>query len=205
MRYDPGVASDYSYFAPAGNFLSLFELFEACVVLRQSKTATVSIEFSKEVKYSMPKEENRPKRRMHLRRNQHKKAIKKMNTRQKKKNACGAVIRTKKTPAAKQTQLVFSPAAKKDPHNFFRLRRQRCGTGKSVVRQAAPYLRENGLKNGIYDKKVRQRNVSPPILRPAWQYNNNIAFVSVQLTCSAITGIRGAKAGVSPTRRNLLV
>ena len=61
MRYDPGVASDYSYFAPGGNFLSLFELFDACFVLGQRKTATVLIEFSKEVKYSMPKEETRPK------------------------------------------------------------------------------------------------------------------------------------------------
>ena len=43
MRYDPGVAGDYSYFAPAGNFLSLFELFEAYFVLGRRRTATVSI------------------------------------------------------------------------------------------------------------------------------------------------------------------
>ena len=47
----PGLPGDYSYFAPVskvtGNLLSLFEQFEACFVLRQRKTATVPIEFSK--------------------------------------------------------------------------------------------------------------------------------------------------------------
>ena len=61
----PGLPGDYSYFARVpkvtGNFLSLFELFEACFVLRERKTATVSIEFSKEVKYSMQKEQTSPK------------------------------------------------------------------------------------------------------------------------------------------------
>ena len=61
----PGLPGDYSCFAPVakvtGNFLSLFELFEACFVLRQRKTATVSIEFSKEVKYSYAKKETSAK------------------------------------------------------------------------------------------------------------------------------------------------
>ena len=61
----PGLPGDYSYFAPVpkvtGNFLSLFEPFEAYFALRQGKTATVSIEFSKEVKYSMQKEQTSPK------------------------------------------------------------------------------------------------------------------------------------------------
>ena len=62
----PGLPGDYSYFAPVpnvtGNFLSRFELFEAWFVFRQRNTPTVSIEFSKEVKYSVQKEEISPKK-----------------------------------------------------------------------------------------------------------------------------------------------
>ena len=49
------MPGEYSYFAPVpkitGDFFSPFELLEACFVLRQRKTAAVSMEFSKEVKY----------------------------------------------------------------------------------------------------------------------------------------------------------
>ena len=62
----PGLPGDYSYFAPVpkvtGYFLSIFEPFEAYFALRQGKTATVSIEFSKEVKYSMQKDETSPQK-----------------------------------------------------------------------------------------------------------------------------------------------
>ena len=66
MRYDPGVARRLPIFCTTvpkvtGNFLALFEMFEAWFVLRERKTATVSIEFSKEVKYSMQEKETSPK------------------------------------------------------------------------------------------------------------------------------------------------
>ena len=99
VRYDLGVASDYSYFAPARNFLLLYELFEAYFVVRQRKTAIVSIEFSKEVKYSIRKEENRPKQGIYDE-TYSKEASKKLKARQK-QFACGAIGRQKIPPAAK--------------------------------------------------------------------------------------------------------
>ena len=75
----PGLPGDYSCFAPVakvtGNFLSLFELFEACFVLRQRKTATVSIEFSKEVMCSLQKRKPAPKKALKIKSNT-KKALK---------------------------------------------------------------------------------------------------------------------------------
>ena len=56
-----------------------------------------------------------------------------------------------------------------DPHIFLGLRRKNVRHMKSVVRHAASCLRcsARGEKHGIFDQTVRQRNISPSILRPA--------------------------------------
>ena len=100
MRYDLRVASEYSYFAPAGNFFSLFELFDACFVLRQRKTATVSIEFSKEVLYA--ERGNQTQTKVFKAKSTQRKPRKKLEAHTN-KIACGALGRKKKSPAAKQT------------------------------------------------------------------------------------------------------
>ena len=158
MRYDPGVASDCLYFAPAGNFLSILKLFEACFVLRQRKTATVSIEFSKEVKYSMPKEETRPEQSIQDEINT-KKALKKQKH-AKKNIACVAIGQKEKSPAVKQTLFIF----RLDPHIFFGLglRRKKGRHGKSVVRQAAACLRYVMGKTGFTTKRCASATFHHP-------------------------------------------
>ena len=128
-----GMPGDYSYFAPVPkyylfssvpkvtrNFLSLFELFEVCFVLRQRKTSTVPIEFSKEVKYSTSKYAKRGNQLQikHLRQKQHEESFFLNRLRRKRNNK-------KKSPAAQWAENNVRPRRNR-PIFFFRLRRE-CG------------------------------------------------------------------------------
>ena len=73
-----------------------------------------------------------------LRRNQHKKSLK--------KNRLRRETRKKHFACAKRTPPKSSPAAKKDPHIFFRDGEKRCGTGKAWG--AAPCPRYVVKQNG---------------------------------------------------------
>ena len=112
MRYEPGVASDYSYFAPAGNFPSFFELFETCLVFRQRKTATGSIESSKGRKVLYAKRGNQTQ-------------AKHLKDEMSPKKASFFFARTEKHAQKlfrllwRNRTILFSPATKKGPAIFF--------------------------------------------------------------------------------------
>ena len=177
FRYSRCVAmpGEYSYFAPVpkitGDFFSPFELLEACFVLRQRKTATISIEFAKEVKYYMQEEETSPQKTSKTKaaqRKPHQKSCLRRKTRQNifrlRRNRPFS-FRLRRNRQKKQIDYgelgpahFFSPAAKKGAAQEKR----------GAANRTMPS--ERGEKNGIYDKNVRRRNSSPSILRPGMDY-----------------------------------
>ena len=115
------------------NFPSLFELFEPCSVLGQKKTATVSIEFSKE-RALCKKRKPAPNKAPRTKTTQRKPL--------KRKNACGentpkikspAALKAEKIVACGETDLFFRPAYGElgPAQYFFACDEKWCGTGKS--------------------------------------------------------------------------
>ena len=119
------------YFAPARNFLS----FSSCLRSASSSGRGKRQQFQSNSRRRQSSEKRKPDPNKASKTKSTQKKPSKKNKSTRKKNR----LRRNRPPPK-------TPAAKKDRHIFFRLRRK------------VPSVR--GGKNGIYDKQVRQRNTS---------------------------------------------
>lgn len=151
----------HQFLKVGGNFLSLFKRFEACFVLRQEETVNSFNPIIKGSNVLLCKKREPASS----------KASKMKTTRK--------GLKTLSPAAAKNTPFCFGPAAKQTETFFFeygalgsafffsRAAKTRCATGRAWCGKLHHAFGTSWRKNDVYDKNVRERNTSPPILLSA--------------------------------------